>query len=572
MYVLKKNHLERSYISDFVRRMCTYTYCLRRAFRSVDATDRTSYYYMNPWIIMTSTNVSQEGISSLVDPQPPAVAGARGGGTTSTEEAELIWEPDGLDGDVLLLERKGNEFHLATILRKYTSAKVEFIAYGERKLRRAVVKVDKDQLWNALGLLRSLQYDVACYNRVVEDYHRNQQEVQTIASTLLDPSEAKYLSFRLTRQAAAFGVRMTPQLGTKYKIVVAGLDSLVQFIQDHNKERIEAAQANIEAGLIDFESLQEFFQPGQVFVDHGVGTGVMVETLMRARACYYAKSKSLFGTSTTFHVAMEVVVSTGDAKYAVVEAQFIQSSFNGTRSTQHCIDMFTSPTSLQIERLRTRGLAYQAICGEDARTGTGIMVEYEAGTFLPTNKGSLKASSSSRTGSYGQASRSAGRMMVDTLAAWSRGVNCANNNGVAADAVVACLKTYTQKRRQEQHQQRVSTSDEYTTGGQVTSDADMHNDMLILSGPLPECLVAMTWPLVPGFSLQARTWGVAMVHGTSNVQFNEQAFQSLVMSESRKKLIKALVISHEAKRSADLIAGKGEGSIFLLHGPPGVGQ
>ena len=62
--------------------------------------------------------------------------------------------------------------------------------------------------------------------------------------------------------------------------------------------------------------------------------------------------------------------------------------------------------------------------------------------------------------------------------------------------------------------------------------------------------------------------------GLRDASFNERAFEQLVLPPSRKRLIEALVLSHgsPARETADLIAGKGEGSIFLLHGPPGVGK
>ncbi|KAI2508476.1 hypothetical protein MHU86_6003 [Fragilaria crotonensis] len=248
---------------------------------------------------------------------------------------------------------------------------------------------------------------------------------------------------------------------------------------------------------------------------------------MRARACYYSRRKALFGIVSSFFVAMEVVVSIGDRKYAVIEAQFLQSHFNGVRSTTQSMDMFTTPTPELLDMLKARGIQYQEICGPNpaspnALSGSGVMVEYNAGTFIPTGKGSLKGGSS-RQGSYGQASRSGGRMIVDTIASWSRGVHCAQNTGMASDVVVNSLKLYAQSRSQHSVQ-------------------------------------------------QARTWGVAMVHGTKSVEFNEKAFDALVMSGGRKKLIRALVTSHEGKESVDVIAGKGDGSIFLLHGPPGVGK
>ena len=71
------------------------------------------------------------------------------------------------------------------------------------------------------------------------------------------------------------------------------------------------------------------------------------------------------------------------------------------------------------------------------------------------------------------------------------------------------------------------------------------------------------------------------------MQFNASAFDRLVIPAERKRLIEALVLSHRAgepppgasgakggpcEPRADVIEGKGEGAIFLLHGPPGVGK
>ena len=50
-----------------------------------------------------------------------------------------------------------------------------------------------------------------------------------------------------------------------------------------------------------------------------------------------------------------------------------------------------------------------------------------------------------------------------------------------------------------------------------------------------------------------------------------QIFEQLVLPGSRKRLIKALV-RHSNSTFTDLVAGKGEGSVFLLYGPPGVGK
>jgi hypothetical protein len=184
--------------------------------------------------------------------------------------------------------------------------------------------------------------------------------------------------------------------------------------------------------------------------------------------------------------------------------------------------------------------------------------------------------------------------MVDSVAAWQRGVHCAVHNGTASDTIIGSLKLYQQTRRvkeqKRQQQQRAAASttspvsmDYATTASGANDDGDDLQDLLVLTGPLPRELLALTWPVVPGFSLAARSWGVAVVDGLSPIRYDDKVFDNVVLPPSRKRLIRALVASHDEhdhdhqfhpssehhKKSADLIAGKGEGSIFLLYGPPG---
>lgn len=57
------------------------------------------------------------------------------------------------------------------------------------------------------------------------------------------------------------------------------------------------------------------------------------------------------------------------------------------------------------------------------------------------------------------------------------------------------------------------------------------------------------------------------------VVWNKTAFERLVLDQKSKELIKALVTVHvSAKKMGDIISGKGNGLIILLHGSPGVGK
>ena len=74
-----------------------------------------------------------------------------------------------------------------------------------------------------------------------------------------------------------------------------------------------------------------------------------------------------------------------------------------------------------------------------------------------------------------------------------------------------------------------------------------------------------------GFSFVAKKWGELAISGLSEPIYNKAAWSTLVMEESRKKTMMTLV-THANSGFKDIIANKGGGCIFLLHGPPGVGK
>jgi DNA polymerase III delta prime subunit len=80
-----------------------------------------------------------------------------------------------------------------------------------------------------------------------------------------------------------------------------------------------------------------------------------------------------------------------------------------------------------------------------------------------------------------------------------------------------------------------------------------------------------TYPFLYGFSFRAKQWGRMAVSTISEIQFREDAFQKLVLAEEDKELVR-VIVEDETEGFSDLIDGKGGGSIFLLHGPPGQGK
>jgi hypothetical protein len=73
-----------------------------------------------------------------------------------------------------------------------------------------------------------------------------------------------------------------------------------------------------------------------------------------------------------------------------------------------------------------------------------------------------------------------------------------------------------------------------------------------------------------GYNLRKKKWYDLAVDRISDVKWNKEAFQKVVIDRRAKDLIRALVSNQlAAEVSTDLIEGKGNGLILLLHGSPG---
>jgi hypothetical protein len=90
-------------------------------------------------------------------------------------------------------------------------------------------------------------------------------------------------------------------------------------------------------------------------------------------------------------------------------------------------------------------------------------------------------------------------------------------------------------------------------------------------------------PNIHAFYLKEKEWKDLLVDNIRPITWNKDAFDRLVLPTKTKDLVKALVMvrtgkqnsqqgMHLAKRRDDMITGKGNGLIVLLHGGPGTGK
>lgn len=111
-----------------------------------------------------------------------------------------------------------------------------------------------------------------------------------------------------------------------------------------------------------------------------------------------------------------------------------------------------------------------------------------------------------------------------------------------------------------------------------TANRDIEVDGITKTNEIPtfsdeEYIIAS--PVVLGFSFNDKMWLEFTVSGVKEITWNENAFESLVLKEDTKSILKALVQSQKsnsAKNIDDVIRGKGKGLVAVLHGPPGTGK
>ncbi|KAH7370954.1 AAA family ATPase [Rhexocercosporidium sp. MPI-PUGE-AT-0058] len=78
---------------------------------------------------------------------------------------------------------------------------------------------------------------------------------------------------------------------------------------------------------------------------------------------------------------------------------------------------------------------------------------------------------------------------------------------------------------------------------------------------------------IQGFGFQDKKWRTLTIEYLHDIDWNIEAFDRLVLKHHKKELVKALVTVHvTASASTDVIEGKGNGLIMLLHGGPGTGK
>jgi len=439
--------------------------------------------------------------------------------------------------------KNGKEADLIGLVRKM----VLTVRKGYRgSMEEKYLKVKAHDLYNAIGSFRGVQHARDTYNSTCD------------ASKKLSEHEIRFLRKPFLEQLVALTIRSPVEMHAEVNIT--GLDEFVRLIEKIHEKEIQAVEDDSQLGLCNFDSLSEMYKPGmQVVCKDAFTAGV--DMLAEVAWSRYEQGRSIFGITRSFRICFHFFVAVGN-HFTLCEFVEAIEQFNGHRNIQgmpfvplHCYDSHTSKQMM--EKFRCRGEIYSN-CG----TGSHFL-EYGKGCFFA--KGNTKSRQSSSA-----ALQASGRVMVDTQGSYEAGFSPSIGNMSMVEGIHYKFKEYMLQMRQSK--QSVVGRNMLGAGKDgATSQMHTSDDGMIIFDKVPSKFINMTWPAVVGFSFTSKSWGDIIVDGISKIKFEESTFDKLVLPSARKRMIRALV-RHSNTSFSDIISGKGEGSVFLLYGPPGVGK
>ena len=487
--------------------------------------------------------------------------------------------------------------------------------------------INSKTLYHALGSFRGVRFARDAYNETCAASESSNDALHESRKKNIGWVRAKRQSFK--EIAKTIGLKL-PSVG-QAAAGIDGLDALIDYIENRYKEDIQESLSLLQKdSLYDFDSLASLYVPGSRVVAKNIASG---GTDMICRVSWNRIKTGITITgkqSKFFEVCFEFVVAVGTNQATIAEVVEGIENFEGRRNV-----FSRGPDGLRfipwmaynqedqnsvLERYRRRGRLYNEVALNHRRDDGGSCTEKDpslpSSSSRPTYsyKAYRKGCFFVKRGGFGGTANSAlaargmgtgGRIVIDAQGAYDYG----NSLNVGYDPMISGIQ-YKMK-EYKLHESRFASSgsgsgstangdnkyivdaagnsysassSSYIKAGANSDDGDSGGMMLF--DTIPDDYLEMVWPCVIGFSLTAKAWGDCLVDGLEDIQFSKDIFDRLVLPDNRKRLIKALVkhSSHISNSNVgagnvqpkysfqDLIQGKGEGSVFLLYGPPGVGK
>ncbi|GKT42861.1 ATPase family AAA domain-containing protein 3B [Colletotrichum spaethianum] len=301
---------------------------------------------------------------------------------------------------------------------------------------------------------------------------------------------------------------------------------LLDFINEQFHEAITDGANFLEQGLMSYEHLWTIFRPGSL---------VYATRFSQPRVYKLNSYQYICGQCAGLQLSVQYVDFDGD-DFGIRDECLLIPAFAGAAqiASLNAMPLEHHPNPDAVKALLIeRGRRWEALAGQNFRQYKGVALDHDNRRFNID-----------------------GRIMVD---AETHHRIMANH----AFGVVPFPKAAGQKRKQ------AGDSDEMELVPKETAEYP----------PLTDEQALLASPMVRGFSFTEKRFLDFFVDKISPIEWNTQCFEQLVLPDSQKELVQALVAEHTARTTDpnasafdDIVKGKGRGLILVLHGPPGVGK
>ncbi|KAK3360393.1 AAA family ATPase [Lasiosphaeria hispida] len=316
----------------------------------------------------------------------------------------------------------------------------------------------------------------------------------------------------------------------------AHLPILLDFIDEHFADEIKQGDNLRDKGLVSYEHLWTIFKPGSLVLGSKKGQPRIFKLGMYHYQC---------GQCPGLQLQVEFTDFDGDDFGSRGDSLFIPQ-FGGAVpiASLPALPLQHHPDPEGVTRaLTARGRRWEALAGQNFREYKGVATDADGGRFNID-----------------------GRVMVDTH----------TFHRIEADDAYSVAAFPQPKPEAEAplggaaKRKQSPASDDWDL---VPEDAAPVGKT---RAPLTDAQALLASAVVRGFSFTEKKFLEFFVDKLRPIDWNTSCFEQLVLPESQKELVQALVAEHTQRSAAagfdDIVKGKGQGLILVLHGPPGVGK
>lgn len=358
------------------------------------------------------------------------------------------------------------------------------------------------------------------------------------------------------------------------KLKASHLQILVEYLDEDFADTKKALYPMLEAGIITFEYLWALFKPNTILYSSTYGD----EDQPRAFKAIYSKENQSFMKGKWYSIEARYLDYDGKT-FGMATVHGEVSAFSGARkiSSLSCypIKYHKDPDTAKAQLIE-RGKKFVALQGMNYKTYAGM-------TFVKKEDKVLKVDVN-------------GRIMIDPAIFRRINPNYPLSTLKALDGEVEEVQNQTideygnvttstdsqgqptpasEDFNKHKHFKVVKTEDGRSV---VQLDSDEATRVIIEEGAkdiFTEEQLLIASSVVVGFSFSEKLWLEFAVSSIGEISWNADAFDSLILPDNQKGIVKAMVSSHAFHPSRsidDIIAGKGKGLVAVLHGGPGLGK